>query len=138
MDLLPFLNEQVKLFKRTLPETIAITFWHDAAEYLVSADPTSMQQMLMNLVVNARDAMPEGGELQIRLAHFRSDAQHPAPPRPPPPGEGQWLQVSFLTARQSRQCRRHVRAFFNHQAPAGAGLGMAKSRIVGLHEGRST
>ncbi len=141
MDLLPFLNEQVKLFKRTLPETIAITFWHDAAEYLVSADPTSMQQMLMNLVVNARDAMPEGGELQIRLAHFRSDAQHPAPL--PALAAGEWVQlcVSDTGTGITPEVQEHMfEPFFTTKAPGqGAGLGLAQVHgIVGLHEGQIT
>lgn len=141
MDLLPFLNEQVKLFKRTLPENIAITFWHDANEYLVSADPTSMQQMLMNLVVNARDAMPEGGELQIRLAHFRSDEHHPAPL--PALAAGEWVQLCVADTGSGipPDVQEHMfEPFFTTKAPGqGAGLGLAQVHgIVGLHEGQIT
>lgn len=67
LDLLPFIKEQVKLFERTLPENIKIDLNYLPGEYPVEVDPTRMQQAIMNLVVNARDAMPEGGNLKITL-----------------------------------------------------------------------
>ena len=66
-DLLPLLKEQVKLLERILPENIVIKLDYGADDYTVRADPTRMQQVLMNLAVNARDAMPEGGTLHIGL-----------------------------------------------------------------------
>lgn len=74
MDLLPFLKEQVKMLERTLPENIKIEFQADADMYVVDADPTRMQQAILNLAVNARDAMPDGGNLIIRLSHLFSKA----------------------------------------------------------------
>ncbi|MCP4421429.1 MAG: response regulator [Chloroflexi bacterium] len=61
------INELVKLWQRTLPDNINIIFNSGADSYAVHADPTRMQQMLMNLVINARDAMPDGGTLTISL-----------------------------------------------------------------------
>jgi len=69
MDLLPFLKEQVKMLERTLPENIKITFDASPDLYIVEADPTRMQQAILNLALNARDAMPEGGNLLIRMEH---------------------------------------------------------------------
>ena len=68
MDLALFLNEVVKLLERTIPESIKIKLTHEIGEYTVNADPTRLQQAVMNLVINARDAMPEGGELSIILS----------------------------------------------------------------------
>ncbi|MCC6957402.1 MAG: response regulator [Anaerolineales bacterium] len=67
MDLQPFFKEQVKLLERTLPENIRIELNFEAGPWVMSADPTRMQQAIMNLAVNARDAMPDGGRLSIRL-----------------------------------------------------------------------
>jgi signal transduction histidine kinase len=67
MDLLPFLKEQVSLLERTLPESIKVELTYGSDEYTVEADPTRMQQMVMDLAVNARDAMPAGGKLHIDL-----------------------------------------------------------------------
>ncbi len=61
LDLLSLFKEQVKLLQRTLPENVAISLEHGLDAYIVHADPTRMQQMLTNLAVNARDAMPDRG-----------------------------------------------------------------------------
>jgi len=67
MDLLPFLKEQVKLLERTMPENIRIELSFKPGVYVVNADLTRIQQVIMNLAVNARDAMPDGGRLLIHL-----------------------------------------------------------------------
>ena len=67
LDLLLLLKEQIELLNRTLPEHIKIELEYGKGDYIIRADPTRMQQMLTNLAVNARDAMPNGGELSIRL-----------------------------------------------------------------------
>lgn len=74
MDLLPFLKEQVKMLERTLPENIKITLDADPDQYIVEADPTRMQQAILNLAVNARDAMPDGGSLMIRAYSIKGEA----------------------------------------------------------------
>ncbi|MCK5053159.1 MAG: response regulator [Anaerolineales bacterium] len=67
MDLLPQLKDTVKLLVRTLPENIQIRWSADAGQYIIDGDPTRIQQVLMNLALNAKDAMPEGGKLSIEL-----------------------------------------------------------------------
>ncbi|MGB4803983.1 MAG: PAS domain S-box protein, partial [Anaerolineae bacterium] len=84
LDLGPLLKEQVKLLARTLPESIEVTLVCEPGEYVVLADPTRLQQMLMNLAVNARDAMPAGGTLRLTLA------QQETAPRPDLPA-GPWV-----------------------------------------------
>ena len=79
IDLIPFLNKWVKLFERTLPENITINLSFDGGDFFVNADPTHLQQVVMNLAVNARDAMPQGGKLLIQLD--RLSKQRPNAPR---------------------------------------------------------
>ena len=67
LDLVPLLQERVRLLGFTLPESIKIEYIYPPGEVLVEADPTRMQQMIVNLAVNARDAMPEGGVLSLTL-----------------------------------------------------------------------
>ncbi|MCP4544423.1 MAG: PAS domain S-box protein [Chloroflexi bacterium] len=71
MDLLAFLKEQIKMLERTLPESISMALEYGEDEYAVNADPTRMQQALLNLVVNARDAMAGEGELRIGLERIQ-------------------------------------------------------------------
>jgi PAS domain S-box-containing protein len=74
LDLLPLLKEQVRLLERTLPEHVGIELDYGRGEYTVDADPTRMQQMIINLAVNARDAMPGGGELRFELSRVEVKA----------------------------------------------------------------
>jgi len=67
LDLLPFLKEQVALLARLLPESIEVGFQYDQGDYLILGDPTRLAQVLLNLALNARDAMPNGGQLRLEL-----------------------------------------------------------------------
>ena len=59
-----------KLLKRTLPEDICLTLDMTPEACWVMADPDQIQQILINLALNARDAMPQGGNLNFRLARL--------------------------------------------------------------------
>jgi len=75
LDINQTVTQLLKMLKRVLGEHIALEF--DAGEHLpqVMADPSHMDQVLINLCVNARDAMPEGGRLRIKteLVEFRQE-----------------------------------------------------------------
>lgn len=68
VELTPLLKKTLRLLQRTLPKNIEMKLEHDANPYLVAADPTQLQQVLINLAINSRDAMPAGGRLAIKLA----------------------------------------------------------------------
>lgn len=70
LDLVPFLNDMVNMFRRTLPEDINVRLVHGSGEYVVNVDPTRMQQVVMNLALNSRDAMQYGGELVFELSRL--------------------------------------------------------------------
>jgi two-component system, cell cycle sensor histidine kinase and response regulator CckA len=67
LDLDSLLQEAVSVLKRTLPETITIRPEPTDEPLTIDADGTQMQQILLNLATNARDAMPHGGTLTLRL-----------------------------------------------------------------------
>jgi two-component system cell cycle sensor histidine kinase/response regulator CckA len=138
LDLLPFLEGQVQLFKRTLPENINITLHSEPGKYQVDADPTSIQQMFMNLVVNARDAMPEGGELQVRLAqcHVASGDTPPIPQM----GTGDWIRVDVTDSGMGmpEEVRVHLFEPFFTTKPLGKGTGLGLAQvhsIIAAHHG---
>ncbi len=93
LDLIPFLKETIKLLERTIPEDIHIQLSIEPGDYLVKADPIGLQQVVTNLAVNARDAMPEGGEFLIHLSHIEIK------PDTPPPlqkmSSGNWVVLRF-------------------------------------------
>jgi two-component system cell cycle sensor histidine kinase/response regulator CckA len=66
-------KDVVGILKDTLPKSISIKYDVSADLWVVSADATQVHQVLMNLCVNARDAMPQGGELTIRAENVTLD-----------------------------------------------------------------
>ena len=156
VDLLPLLKEQIKLLERTLPEHINIDLAYgpvlsgaegpdevdvslmDATLFTVSADPTRLQQVVMNLAVNARDAMPEGGELHIGLERVWIEDRKRAPL--PEMEAGEWVRVTVSdtgTGIPSDVLPHIFEPFFTTKsAGEGTGLGLAQVwGIVNQHEG---
>ncbi len=68
LDLNPLLKESGKLLQRTFPETITIQVEPAFEPLIANADLGNVQQIILNLATNARDAMPHGGTLTLRLA----------------------------------------------------------------------
>jgi PAS domain S-box-containing protein len=153
LDLLPLFKEQLKILERTLPESIRLSLVHAADTYMVNGDPTRLQQLLMNLALNARDAMPEGGGLRVVLERLtitaaQSQGKSPLPPLavpfpaplPPELTAGEWIRITVADtgAGLSPEAQAHLfQPFFTTKEPGkGTGLGLAQVHgIVGAHEG---
>jgi CheY-like chemotaxis protein len=105
---------------------------------MIQADPTRIQQMLMNLAVNARDAMPDGGILHITLNHLRFFTINDLPL--PDMHVGDWIHLTVAdsgTGIPEDIQTRIFQPFFTTKAPGqGTGLGLSQVHgIVGIHEG---
>jgi two-component system cell cycle sensor histidine kinase/response regulator CckA len=135
MDLLPFLKEQVKLLERTLPENIKIEFDYKQGTFIIDADLTRMQQAIMNLAVNARDAMPEGGKLQIALDHPQTpDGIHCISCGKVQGGEWICISVEDNGNGIDPDYLPHIfEPFFTTKAP-GHGTGLGLSQVFGIIE----
>jgi len=137
-DLLPLLKEQEKLLKQTLRENIEIELSYERGEYWVMADPTRLQQLVMNLALNARDAMAEGGKLRLELDRVQITAeQWSAYPGIKPGG---WLRLAVTdtgTGIAPEYLPRIFEPFFTTKEPGkGTGLGLAQAHgIVAQHDG---
>jgi CheY-like chemotaxis protein len=70
------IKEIVKILADTMPKNIEITFSIDPDLSGVSGDATQLHQVLMNLCVNARDAMPQGGKLRIEAENVEVDEHY--------------------------------------------------------------
>src|ERR1700752_315888 len=70
------IKEIVKILRETLPKAIEINFHVPNDLWMISADATQVHQVLMNLCVNARDAMPEGGSISIRAENVSVDENY--------------------------------------------------------------
>ncbi|GEM_PF-3915899 len=73
LDLVSLLKEIVKLLERTISEKIKIELNIEPEQAIIYSNPTQIQQIITNLAVNARDAMPGGGKLKIELKAKYSD-----------------------------------------------------------------
>jgi PAS domain S-box-containing protein len=70
------IKEIVKILRETLPKSIEIAYQLPDDLWIISADATQMHQVLMNLCVNARDAMPEGGSISIKAENTFLDENY--------------------------------------------------------------
>ncbi len=139
LPLLPFLKEFVNLLVRILPENIDLSLEYDATDYLIAADPTRMQQVLMNLALNARDAMPGGGKLRFAVSRLTVKAGESAPFPDLTPGA--WLRIMVAdtgTGIPPDVLPRIFEPFFTTKRP-GEGTGLGLSQVYGIvsqHGGR--
>jgi len=137
VDLAQLLAQTTGLLERTLPENIRIGVEVTEGPFVVSADPNQLTQVITNLAVNARDAMPLGGELHFRLElEPRVEGAGTTGPAP-------WvvLSVSDTGAGMPREVRERIfDPFFTTKAPGrGTGLGLSQAYgIVTEHQGRIT
>jgi two-component system, cell cycle sensor histidine kinase and response regulator CckA len=77
LSLESLLEELTHLLTRLVGERITLTLDHDASLGMIRADRRQLEQVIMNLVVNARDAMPMGGEIRIETRGARLTAPRP-------------------------------------------------------------
>jgi two-component system cell cycle sensor histidine kinase/response regulator CckA len=138
VDLDVFLGEFHRFLRRIIPENILITVETAPGTYRVRADLTKMQQVLVNLAVNARDAMPKGGRLAFALS--RMDLREGEAPPFPAMTAGNWvvLEVSDTGEGVPASVLPHIyEPFYTTKGPGrGTGLGLAQVYgIVKQHEG---
>jgi len=132
-----FLEEVAKLLERTLPESVQMELVVEPGDYIVNADPTRIQQAIVNLALNARDAMPEGGELRVALSRVEGKEINCVDCGRVVGGEWVQVEVRDSGAGIPPDVLPHIfEPFFTTRAPLGHGLGLAQVYgIVKQHEG---
>jgi len=135
---LPFVKELDKLLVRVLPETIRLELTYQPGSYLVNADPTRLQQVFMNLAVNARDAMPEGGILHFGLERLHLGAADHTPFADLPPGD--WIRITVRDSGSgiADEVMPHIFEPFFTTKPVGQGTGLGLAQVYGIirqHDG---
>jgi len=120
-----------RMLSRILGEDIAITTVFQATGY-VRVDPHQLEQVLVNLATNARDAMPRGGKLTIETADVELDAAYVAQHAYVVPGPYVMLAMSDTGTGMTPETLRHVfEPFYTTKGLAhGTGLGLATSHGI--------
>jgi CheY-like chemotaxis protein len=132
------LEKLMSLLRRLIPESIEIEILPGANVPLVHADPGQVEQVVLNLCVNARDAMPRGGNLTIQTENLVIDSRTHTIHRWAKPGRYLLLTVSDTGGGIDPTIRERVfEPFFTTKKPgSGTGLGLATVyAIVQQHEG---
>jgi two-component system, cell cycle sensor histidine kinase and response regulator CckA len=127
LDLNALVADVEKMLRRLIGEDIDLVTAPDTVLWRVKADPGQIEQILMNLAVNARDAMPEGGKLVIETANVELDDAYPRSPIPVTPGRYVMLAVSDTGIGMNAETQAHIfEPFFTTKDKSkGTGLGLA-------------
>ncbi len=127
VDLRQYLPSLVALIRRTLGEAIRIATVTDDDLWLVRADQAQVGEALLNLVVNARDAMPQGGDLTIKASNARLDDETGTGNAEVLPGDYVMLSVTDTgTGMPPEVVERAMEPFFTTKGDAtGTGLGLS-------------
>jgi PAS domain S-box-containing protein len=130
LDLNEVVDENLKLLTRLIGENIELVMNPGRELGLVKADPGQMEQVIMNLAVNARDAMPQGGKLTIETANVTIDMRSNRT-APAEPGDYVMLAVSDTGSGMDAETQSHIfEPFFTTKGTKGTGLGL--STVYGI------
>lgn len=127
LDLPGVLGRAESLLRHLIGESIEIETKYDPATPRVKADPGQIEQVVVNLAVNARDAMPAGGRLAVTLRDFSCADGAPPPVAEMPAGRYAQLRIEDSGVGMSQETLAHIfEPFFTTKAPGlGTGLGLA-------------
>jgi CheY-like chemotaxis protein len=115
-----------QLLRRTVRKNIALKTSLSAAACPVAVDVGQVEQILMNLAVNAQDAMPNGGEIAIDVAPAELDAAFCSVHHGAKPGRYAALIVSDTGCGMDEETRQHAfEPFFSTKSDQGTGLGLS-------------
>jgi PAS domain S-box-containing protein len=131
LDLNGVVTENLKMLTRVIGEDIDLVMVPAAGLGTVRADAGQVEQVIMNLAVNARDAMPSGGKLTIETSNVSLDEEYARFHAPLRPGNYVMLAISDTGAGMDSETQSHIfEPFFTTKGPKGTGLGL--STVYGI------
>lgn len=131
-DLSSAVRDSCKMLTRLIGEDVRVTTEFAEQAVLIEADRGQVDQVLINLIVNARDAMPTGGRLSVRTCVVDVGAAHPMRPVSCPPGEYVRLSVADTGQGMSSEVLSRIFEPFFTTKPTGKGTGLGLATVHGI------
>jgi len=126
LDLKEVVSDLERMLSRIIGEDVEFATRIDPAPALIKADPGHIEQIIMNLVVNARDAMPQGGKLTLAVRAVELDKSYAAAHPEARPGPHVLLAVTDTGKGMDRATMARIwEPFFSTKGEKGCGLGLA-------------
>ncbi|HET9933408.1 MAG TPA: PAS domain S-box protein [Polyangiaceae bacterium] len=127
VELNPLVDAMVEMLKRTVGEDVELSLSLADQLWPVRIDPNQFQQVILNLAVNARDAMPSGGVMSICTRNVSLDTTYVDTHFPARPGDYVMLSMTDTGVGMDAATREHIfEPFFTTKGPGkGTGLGLA-------------
>lgn len=132
VDVNHLINEMTVLLHRSLGEHIEIVFASGVEPIAAMVDPGQLEGALLNLAINARDAMPDGGKLTIETANIELDAEDTNRQTQLQPGNYVLLAVSDTGCGIAPECLERVFEPFYTTKETGKGSGLGLSMVYGF------
>src|SRR5580704_2434200 len=131
LDLNAVVTENLKMLTRMIGEDVDLVMVPASLLGAVRADAGQIDQVIMNLAVNARDAMPSGGKLTIETSNVSLDEEYARFHAPLRAGEYVMLSISDTGQGMDPETQSHIfEPFFTTKGPKGTGLGL--STVYGI------
>jgi len=138
LNLSETVNSLMKMLQRLIGEDIIIDIDLEPNLWIVRGDPGNVEQVIMNLVVNARDAMPHGGKITIRTENVEIDRSYSMIYNYARPGQFICLSVEDTGIGMDKEIIQHIFEPFFTTKGVGKGTGLGLSVVYGIvkqHEG---
>jgi PAS domain S-box-containing protein len=124
------INDMYGMLRRLIGENIELST--DLKQIRVEGDPGQIQQVIMNLVVNAKDAMPEGGKISIRTEQVTIDEEYCRVSPDASPGEFVCLSVADTGTGMDKETLAHAFEPFYTTKESGKGTGLGLPVVYGI------
>ncbi len=132
LDLNALITDVTKLLRRLIGEDVQLTLRLEPAAGHIKADPGQLEQVVMNLAVNARDAMPRGGQLVIETTNLDLTDDQPVGLPQVAPGSYVLLSVSDTGCGMDAETQSRIFEPFFTTKELGKGTGLGLSMVYGV------